>query len=239
MSDIGTARTATVTCADCGAQNDLDARSCADCGRALPRTDGDERREVRELEEVWRGVAAAGFDDEVEVGDGRARCPACGTEVPLTEIPLEGARPAVDTATSRDDLLVAAWSCAGCGNGLRGAFERAHLMADGSTTERLQNDTAPTFPAGERAAGFRSGAAPETPVGQHPERFDEGGPGTLADQGPLTDAEGEDIRHYTGEPVETEDGWVIPGQQNLAGKDNIAGGGEWPDPDTPPVQPEP
>jgi hypothetical protein len=69
------------------------------------------------------------------------------------------------------------------------------------------------------------------------EKFDPGGPGNLRDNMDLTDDEGEDIRHYTGEPVETDEGWVIPGQQNFAGKDNLAGGGEWPDPRTPPVQP--
>jgi hypothetical protein len=61
-------------------------------------------------------------------------------------------------------------------------------------------------------------------------------PGPLKDQAELTDAEGDDIREYTGEPVETEDGWVVPQQQNV-GPGNEVGGGEWPDPDTPPVQP--
>jgi hypothetical protein len=40
---------------------------------------------------------------------------------------------------------------------------------------------------------------------------------------------------YTSEPVETEDGTVVVQQQNV-GKDNMKGGGEWPDPDTPPEQ---
>lgn len=40
------------------------------------------------------------------------------------------------------------------------------------------------------------------------------GPGTLAEQGPLTDEDGDDIREYTGEPVETEEGWVVPQTQN-------------------------
>jgi hypothetical protein len=61
-------------------------------------------------------------------------------------------------------------------------------------------------------------------------------PEPLQEQADLTDAEGDDIREYTGEPVETEDGWVVPQQQNV-GSDNEVGGGEWPDPDTPPVQP--
>lgn len=62
-----------------------------------------------------------------------------------------------------------------------------------------------------------TGAAPLTPVEAHADRFEPGAPGTLQDLGPLLDAEGDDIRHYTGEPVETEDGWVIPQQQNFAG----------------------
>ena len=63
-------------------------------------------------------------------------------------------------------------------------------------------------------------------------------PEPLKEQGDLTDADGDDIREYTGEPVETDDGWVVPQQQNV-GPGNEVGGGEWPDPDTPPVQPAP
>lgn len=75
-----------------------------------------------------------------------------------------------------------------------------------------------------------------------------GGPGELVPEaatlrdlrdGELVDEDGDDVRMYTGEPVETEDGWVLPQQQNLAGRDNIAGGGEWPDTDAPPAQPPP
>ena len=42
-----------------------------------------------------------------------------------------------------------------------------------------------------------------------------------------------DERLYTGEPVETESGLRRPQQMNV-GVDNMEGGGEWPDPDTPP-----
>jgi peroxiredoxin Q/BCP len=42
-----------------------------------------------------------------------------------------------------------------------------------------------------------------------------------------------DERMYTGEPVETEDGLRRP-QQMAVGKDNVEGGGEFPDPNTPP-----
>ena len=54
----------------------------------------------------------------------------------------------------------------------------------------------------------------------------------LAEQMPLHDDDGDDIRQYTGEPVETEDGWVLP-QQMATGSDNVVGGGEYPNtPDT-------
>jgi hypothetical protein len=62
--------------------------------------------------------------------------------------------------------------------------------------------------------------------------FEPGRPGNLRDLGPLVDGEGDDIREYTGEPVETEDGWLIARQQNV-GPANTAGTGEPPDPDTP------
>ena len=85
------------------------------------------------------------------------------------------------------------------------------------------------------------GSTPERPLGDDRRFFEEPaeeGGGTLADRGSLQDAEGDDIREYTGEPVETEEGWVIPQQQNV-GPGNMAGGGEWPDPDTPSAQPDP
>ena len=49
----------------------------------------------------------------------------------------------------------------------------------------------------------------------------------LREQMPLIDEDGEDIRQYTGEPVETEDGWVLP-QQMATGSQNVVGGGEFP-----------
>ena len=232
MSDIGTTRPATVHCTNCGAQNDPTARTCEACGTPLPGPDGDRKREVLELEEVWRGVAAAGFDTDAAVVDGAAQCSVCSTAVRLDELPLTESRPAVDTASGRDDLLVVGYQCPQCGTSLRVEVERGRLQARLDTSE-----APPTYPAGERTDGFRSGAAPQDPVASQPERFEAGGPGTLAEQGELTDEQGEDIRQYTGEPVETEEGWVVPQQQNFAGKDNIAGGGEWPDPDTPSAQP--
>jgi len=43
---------------------------------------------------------------------------------------------------------------------------------------------------------------------------------------------------YSGEPLETEEGLRVPRQQ-AAGSDAIEGGGEYPDPDTPPQLPAP
>jgi len=44
-----------------------------------------------------------------------------------------------------------------------------------------------------------------------------------------------DERMYTGEPVETEAGPRRPQQMNV-GVENMQGGGEWPDPKTPPSE---
>ena len=43
---------------------------------------------------------------------------------------------------------------------------------------------------------------------------------------------------YSTVPLETEEGEVVIEQQNV-GVDNMQGGGEWPDPDTPPKPPAP
>src|SRR5690606_3946045 len=57
-------------------------------------------------------------------------------------------------------------------------------------------------------------ATEEHPLGSDRQFFDEAEPGNLRDQGSLLDEEGDDIRMYTGEPVETEQGVVLPRQQN-------------------------
>jgi hypothetical protein len=49
----------------------------------------------------------------------------------------------------------------------------------------------------------------------------------LREQTSLTDDDGDDIRQYTGEPVETDEGWVLP-QQMATGSQNVVGGGEFP-----------
>jgi hypothetical protein len=48
-----------------------------------------------------------------------------------------------------------------------------------------------------------------------------------------------DEKMYTGEELDTGDGTYRPQQQNAAGKDNIEGGGEFPDPRTPAKPPAP
>ena len=75
----------------------------------------------------------------------------------------------------------------------------------------------------------------EGTVGSDRRFFEEAEPGSLRDQRDLIDEDGDDIRMYTGEPVETDDGWILPQQQNVPG--NSAGGGEYPDPATPSTQP--
>jgi hypothetical protein len=52
--------------------------------------------------------------------------------------------------------------------------------------------------------------------------------------GPGTDRP-DDWKMYTGEPVETDEGRKRPQQMNV-GRENMEGGGEWPDPETPPEE---
>jgi|SRR5689334_2594416 hypothetical protein len=60
----------------------------------------------------------------------------------------------------------------------------------------------------------------------------------LREQGSLIDADGTDIRQYTGEPVETEFGVVVP-QQMAVGSERVVGGGEFPNtPGRGPTRPE-
>lgn len=49
----------------------------------------------------------------------------------------------------------------------------------------------------------------------------------LREQGSLIDADGDDIRQYTGEPVETDFGVIVP-QQMAVGSERVVGGGEFP-----------
>ena len=47
-----------------------------------------------------------------------------------------------------------------------------------------------------------------------------------------------DWKMYTGEPVETDEGRKRPQQMNV-GRENMEGGGEWPDPETLPPETPP
>ena len=49
----------------------------------------------------------------------------------------------------------------------------------------------------------------------------------LREQTSLIDEDGDDIRQYTGEPVETEFGVIVP-QQMAVGSERVVGGGEFP-----------
>jgi hypothetical protein len=62
-------------------------------------------------------------------------------------------------------------------------------------------------------------------------------PGSDEDHGNSDDRPA-DWRLYTGERLETEAGPYRPQQMNV-GRDNVAGGGEWPDPETEPHEPAP
>ena len=74
------------------------------------------------------------------------------------------------------------------------------------------------------AATSEAGVANEDEVAQE---FPHGDGRPLKEQMPLIDEDGDDIRQYTGEPVDTEDGWVRP-QQTATGSQNVVGGGEFP-----------
>jgi hypothetical protein len=58
--------------------------------------------------------------------------------------------------------------------------------------------------------------------------FPRGDTRPLKEQVDTTDETGADIREYTGEPVDTGDGVVIPQQQNV-GEERVVGEGEFHD----------
>jgi hypothetical protein len=53
-------------------------------------------------------------------------------------------------------------------------------------------------------------------------------------RGPVDISDDPEARLYTSEPLEAEDGTVYVIQQQTVGPDNEIGGGEFPDPSTPP-----
>lgn len=70
----------------------------------------------------------------------------------------------------------------------------------------------------------------DSPVANEEEvsrEFPDGDGRPLREQTSLVDEDGDDIRRYTGEPVETDNGWVTP-QQSPSGSPNVVGGGEFP-----------
>jgi hypothetical protein len=228
MTDLTPAPTGTTTCPRCGAANGRGAVACEDCGAALDTAD-DIRVENLELEEAWRAAAAGGYDTEATFADSMLTCSHCGESYPVAEARVAERQPARDTATGRTDLVVLTFACPRCGRLDRAEADAGELAALERATEPTEVDPSEV----EDRAEAPRGASDETPLGEDRRFFDDGGPGTLAERGSLLDEDGEDIRQYTGEPVETEEGWVTPHQQNV-GPGNMAGGGEWPDPDAPP-----
>jgi hypothetical protein len=86
-----------------------------------------------------------------------------------------------------------------------------------------------------------AGRVPENPDGvvnedEVLEEFPRGDNRPLAEQVPLEDETGADVREYTGEPVDTGDGVVIPQQQNV-GEERTVGDGEFHDDDEQEVGP--
>jgi hypothetical protein len=246
MSDVGVPGGTTVTCPQCGNQAAASDRHCSRCGAALSDVSVAREADQLELVEAERAVAAAGFDTDAELVDGRAVCPVCGTHNELGAARGTGRR-ARDTPTDRQDLEVLAFRCGVCASPLRLVVP---LASDADRDEGVPSDdggpgTPTSDPGGRSTPGGRpSVQSVDRPVSQasfHDEvdRFERAEPGNLRDQRDLIDDDGDDIRMYTGEPVETDEGWVLPVQQNFAGRDNIAGGGEWPDPHAEPAQPRP
>jgi hypothetical protein len=221
----------------------------------LVATASEGERDDLELEEVWRSAAAGGYDADFEGQGSGCLCPACGTQFEVASPALLSAVGVRDTPSARDDLVVATLRCPQCqtpGRLVTGAD--AVAGADGATAGSAdaalvasETGTAEVRTVEENAGRDEvpwrhpqpPGSSRDRPLGEDRRYFEEPADdrsGNLADQQELIDAEGDDIREYTGEPVETEEGWVLPQQQN-AGPGNIAGGGEWPDPRTPSAQP--
>jgi hypothetical protein len=260
VSDLGVPGATTVSCPVCGNQADAADAFCPRCGASLAeaRSEGSRAGQL-ELDEAERAAAAAGFDVDAEVADHHALCPTCGLANPLSQRVGSG-RSARDTPTGRDDLEVLTLRCERCDTAMRVTVDRGELTAEdeardeagaggarGPAVVEPDGDTGGPATGTDDPGGRRTpGGRPDVQSADRPvshvsfadevERFEPAGPGTLAEQRDLLDDDGDDIRMYTGEPVETDEGWVLPQQQNFAGRDNIAGGGEWPDPDTPRAQ---
>jgi hypothetical protein len=240
MTDLSPTATATATCPVCGAQNATGARRCTDCGSTLDVVGAESERDVLELDEAWRAAGAGGYDTELAFADGTVTCSNCGGSFGLGEANGVSRQPARDTPTNRDGLVVLTMACPRCGHLGRAEAAVDEVEAADADGGRSFGIAAPPDDVDASEVDHRApaaaGATPETPLGDDRRFFDEGGPGSLAERGSLLDEQGEDIRQYTGEPVETDEGWVVPVQQNV-GPDNMAGGGEFPDPNSPSAMP--
>lgn len=216
-----------------------------------------------ELQEAWRAAAADGFDTEFGFHDGFVECAACGESFAPRAPALVGATAVRDSASGRDDLQVLDVHCPNCATAGRvvaagvdvGEIDVVGADVPGADvlgTDATGDDETDVDEGARGAASDRVGAGDNREMADDCdwtddratdrellEHIDEPrGGGTLREQGSLVDAEGDDVREYTGEPVETDEGWVLPQQQNV-GPGNEAGGGEWPDPDSPPAQTPP
>ena len=233
MTDLAPTDRALTPCPSCGAQNDPDATTCEDCGTSLAATAAttDDNPEI-ELDEALRAAAASGFDVDMTLAEGSVTCPVCSTSFALAEGDDVHGQAVRDTIRAGDDLRVVTLACPSCGAAGRlygDAAEVEPALHPATTGGDARPDE--VEPIHDRVPG----STEDHPLGADRQFFEPAEPGSLEDQGPLLDEDGEDIRQYTGEPVETLEGWVLPQQQN-AGPGNIAGGGEFPDPTTPPAQ---
>lgn len=185
---------------------------------------GDAARVDLELQEAWRAAAADGFDTEFGFHDGFVECAACGESFAPRAPALVGATAVRDSASGRDDLQVLDVHCPNCATAGR-------VVAAGVDVGEI--DVVGADVPGADVLGTDATGDDETDV-------DEGARGAASDRVGAGDNRemADDVREYTGEPVETDEGWVLPQQQNV-GPGNEAGGGEWPDPDSPPAQTPP
>ncbi len=101
-----------------------------------------------------------------------------------------------------------------------GMDDEARYRAGNDSVVVTQHETPGHAVYGPEAAEVETVASPPTgddadPL-EHADRavMTPGRAGSLADQRELIDEDGDDIREYTGEPVETDEGWVIPQAQN-------------------------
>jgi hypothetical protein len=249
MTDIGLSSGATVGCRNCGAQNDRTAVACWSCGQLLAdAADPDLDRGDLELEEAVRALAVDGYDIEFTSDDGVVTCTACHAVFPWVRSQVEGATVVRDTATARTDLVVVALACGHCGTrgytvGNAGELTAEDVEPQDAERQHTEGEDRPghltRHAAAETFGRPGPGKTPTRPLGEDRQHFvvvADGDTRSLRERGPLLDEDGTDIREYTGEPVETEEGTVIPQQQNV-GPGNEAGGGEWPDPNAPSAQP--